>query len=266
MPKKRILGRLLVGLVAVAVLALSVAEVSTRISRRRAERLLHDLRQLQVGKSTFEDARAVIVGHGGGVPPYDHSGCSAAHCTFVVGLTHYPLLTRLWGRYSSIEAEYYALRALPPLGLQDWESGADVRVDGGIVTHIGYRVFVRGSGGWVLGYIAVEDRAAAKHLRDLMGQRPYYVHWFNITTVGGGEGIQSTLTPQANAEERNHAYDFNYDCLTRVGGCTSLCQIAPLAFADYVKETGRMPWLDEHDPHCAKFKPLAGSPNQAAHP
>ena len=79
------------------------------------------------------------------------------------------------------------------------------------------------------------------------------VHY--ITTVGGGEGIQSILTGQANTEERNRAYDFDFDCLTRPGGSTSLCQIAPFAFADFLKETGGMPYLDEHDPHCAKFKP-----------
>jgi hypothetical protein len=254
------------GLAAVAVLAISAEEVSTRIYRRRAERLLYDLRQLQVGKSTFEDARAVIMRHAGGVSPFDHSGCGPAHCTFVVGVEHFPFRMEAWGRHLNIEAEYYALRALPPLGLQDWESGGDVRIDGGIVTHIGYRVVVRGSGGWVLGYFAVEDRAAARHLPDLMVERPYFVHWFNITTVGGGEGIESSLTPQASTEERNRAYNFNFDCLTRRGGCTSLCQIAPLAFADYVKETGGMPWLDEHDPNCAKFKQPAANPDHAAHP
>jgi hypothetical protein len=260
MAKKQILSYLLVGLVAVTLLAIPVADVSARISRRRAERLLHDLRQLQVDKSTFEDARRVIVGHGGGVSPYDHSGCSPAHCTFDVALKHYPLLIGVWGRALSLEMTFNVVRLFPPLGLQDWWGGATVRVDGGIVTQVTYGVFVRGSGGWVLGGDTDESKVVPQFLQTRMGQRSYVVHWFNITTVGGGEGIQSTLTPQANVEERNRAYDFDFDCLTRLGGCTSLCQFVPSAFADLVKETGGMPYLDEHDPHCAKFKPAQTSP------
>jgi hypothetical protein len=108
--------------------------------------------------------------------------------------------------------------------------------------------------------------AVPKYLQDRMGQHAYYLDWFNITTEGGGEGIECRLTPQAKGEERNRAYDFDFGCLTRWGGCTSLCQLAPAAFADYVKRTGSMPWLDQHDPNCAKFKPLETKPNSAVRP
>jgi hypothetical protein len=266
MPKKRILGWVLVGLAAATVLALSVAEVSTRISRRRAERLLHDLRQLQVGKSTFEDARAVILRHGGGVSPRDHSGCSPGHCTFEVALTHYPLLMEAGGRSVTIGMVYHLFRVFPPLGLQDWVSQAEVGVVGGFVVHLRYTVFVRGRSGWILGRDAEEFEAIPEYLRDRTGQRSYYLHWFLITDPGGGRGIESVVTPMANAEERNRAYDFDFDCLTKVGGCSSLCQFAPSAFADFVKETGKIPYPLEHDPNCAKFKPLERNPNNAAHP
>ena len=86
----------------------------------------------------------------------------------------------------------------------------------------------------------------------------------NITTVGGGEGIESTLTPQASAEERKRAYDSDFDCLTKLGGCTSLCLFAPLAFADLVTQEHRMPYADEQDPHCDRFKALLGNPNRDA--
>jgi hypothetical protein len=254
------------GLAAIGVLAISVEEVSTRVYRRRAECLLQDLRQLQVGKSTFEDARAVIVGHGGGVSRYDHSGSSPAHCRFEAALKRHSLFMDVWGPSLSPERLLQVVRVLPRFGVQDRWAGAGVRVDGGFVTRVSYAIFVRGSGGWVLGHDASEGEAAAKSFQDLMGQRPYRVHWFNITTEGGGEGIESSLTPQANAEQGERAYDFDFGCLTRLGGCTSLCQLAPAAFADYVKEAGSMPWLDEHDPNCVKFKPPERNPNNAAHP
>jgi len=266
LPITRFICYLLMGLAVVAVSAISVEEVSTRIYRRRAERLLHDLRQLQVGKSTFEDARAVIARYGGGVSRYDRTPCSPAHCTLDVGLKHYPFFIEHWPRYLSPGMQYRVLRVFPPLGLQDGWGGAAVRVDRGIVAGLSFAVFVRGSGGWVLGRNTVEGVAVPKNLQDRMGQRAYYLDWLNITTEGGGEWIEARLTPQANEEERNRAYDFDFDCLTRWGGCTSLCQLSPAAFADYVKETGRMPWLDEHDPSCAKFKPLERNTNNAAHP
>jgi hypothetical protein len=254
------------GLAAIAVLAILVQEVSARIYRGRAERLLHDIRQLQVGRSTFEDARAVIVRNGGGVSPYDHTPCSPAHCTFDVALRHYPFFAEHWARFLSLEMLYHVLRMFPPLGLQDGWGGGAVRVEQGMVTSLAYAAFVRGAGGWVMGRNIVEGEALPKYLQDHFGKRAYYLDWFNITTEGGGEGIESRLTPQANAEERKRAYDFDFDCLTKLGGCTSFCQLAPAAFADYVKQTGRMPWLDEHDPNCAKLKPLAVNPDDAKHP
>jgi len=50
------------------------------------------------------------------------------------------------------------------------------------------------------------------------------------------------------------------------GGCSSRCQFAPAAFADYVKEAGRMPWPEELDPNCAKFKPPSANPDNTRHP
>jgi hypothetical protein len=275
MPRKRTLGYLLVGLIAVTVLALSVAEVSARISRRRAERLLHDLRQLQVGESTFEDARAVILKYGGEAETDDHSACSRAHCKFWVELRHDLPLIRVWFRFvhnMSYERMFRIVQVFPGLGLQDWWTGASVTVVGGTVKDVLYNVGVRGSGDWasgrdwVLGRSVCEFAALPAYLQERMGQRSYSVRHYVITTLGGGEGIQSILTPHANAEERRRAYDFDFACLTKVGGCTSLCQFAPSAFADLVKEIHHLPELDRSDPNCAKFEPLKGNPNSAAHP
>ena len=275
MPQKKILGYLLVGLAAVVVLALSVAEVSARIYRRRAERLLHDLRQLHVGKSTFEDARAVILAHGGGAEADERSGCSPAHCKFEVELRHDLPLIRLWGRFlgnMSYQTTFRIVHVFPSLGLQDWWTGAIVTVDGGIVNDVWYHVGVRSSGvcvsgcDWVLGRSIRDYKVLPAYLRERMGQRSYSVTHLVITTFGGGEGIDSTLTPQATVEERKRAYDFDFDCLTRLGGCTSLCQFAPSAFADLVKETHHLPELDKNDPHCAKFKTPAGNPEKGGHP
>jgi len=201
------------------------------VSRRKAERLLHDIRQLQVGKSTFADARAKIVGHGGGISPYNSSGCSPARCTFEVSLEHYPVPRRALSWLIGLMSDQMAFRVVHVftcLGLQDWQAGSTVQVDGGIVSTVDFRVLVRDRGDSVLGRTTYEFRAVPAYLQDGMGQRSYSVNPYNITTFGGGEGIESYLTPLASTEEIDRAFDLDFDCLTRLGGCTSLCQMAPL--------------------------------------
>jgi len=259
-------GHLFTVLVAVIALGVVGTEVSAHIYRRKAERLLRDVRQLQVGKSTFEDVRAFIAAHGGGVSPYDHSGCSPEHCTYDVTLEHYPLFMKVWGRFMSDETLYRVFRIFSRCGLLDFSAGITVTIDGGIVTHTDYSVLVRGHDAVVLGRHIEEFQVIPQYLRDEARQRSYFVGYVNITTLGGGEGIESILTPQANPEARNRAYDFDFDCLAKLGGCSSLCQFAPSAFADLVKESHNMPWLDEHDPNCAKFKPLASNSDQTRNP
>ena len=253
LPITRYICDLLMGIAAVAVVATSVEEVYVHICRRKAERVLHAVRQLQVGKSTFEDARAVMIHNGGTVWPHEHSDCSPAHCSFVIVLKHHSLL--LPGDVD-----------FPPrLGLQARDGGPGVEVDAGVVTSVTYEADVRGSGGWLLVYELFDINAFPKGPIGKIGRRPYSVRSTNITTEGGGGGLMTTLTSQANAEERNHAFEFNFDCLTKFGGCTSLCQLAPGTFADYVKQTGHMPRREELDPNCARFKPLAAEPD-SKHP
>jgi hypothetical protein len=234
---KKSLFFLLIGIVAISLVGLLVAEASGRISRRRAERLLHGLRQLQVGKSTVEDARGLIVGFGGGNAPYDHSGCTAKHCTFEVVLRHNPPLVRLWGPWMfNGDATWRVVHIFPSFGLQDWHAGATVSVDGGFVTQSRYGVLVRGKDGGVLGREIEEFSALPEYRRDDMTRRSYRVSPFIITTLGGGRGIRSSLTTGATLEERNRAYDVNFDCLTRLRGCSSLDQFAPKSASDLVRE------------------------------
>ena len=222
-----------------------------------------------MGKSTFEDARAVILRHGGGLSTlaeFDPTTCSPEHCGFEARIIHYPLLLDRWGQHLNLHASYRLVRELPRFGLQDWDCWAEVWVNKGRVTYVGYEAIVRGSQGWVLGRHIEEFKTVPEYLSRHWGQRSYYLLWFNITTVGGGEGIDSVLTPQASTDERERAHSLDFQCLTKRGGCSSLCQFAPTAFADFVKETGRVPSLDEHDPNCAKFKPLAANHDNAKQP
>jgi len=166
------------GLAAVAVLIISVAEVSNYIYRRRAERLFNDIRQLQVGKSTFEDARAVILRHGGGPSALveDHpSGCSPAHCGFVARVEHDPLPQLRWD-HEALTVYIYDrfLFDLVSLGLQDWECRAVVWVNRGLVTYVGYEAFVRGRYDRVLGRF-IEERSAAPEFE--------LRHWGGVPTI-----------------------------------------------------------------------------------
>ncbi len=248
---------LLVGLVALVVVPLSVAEVSARMARRKAERLLHDIRQLQVGKSTFEAARAFIAAHGGSVAP----GCTSAHCSLKARVESYPPLMNVWGRFSGAETEDRLLRALRYVGLQYWFVRCDVTVGGEIVTEAESTILVLARGGWALEREMVDAETIPGYVPGEPDLPAYSVNWM-FFSQSLGEGLRSRLTPAANAEQRSRAYDFNFDCLTTLGGCASLCKLAPAAFADEAKLLDRLPYLEENDPQCVRFKPPATTPNQ----
>jgi hypothetical protein len=255
MAKKRILGYLLVGVVAAAILEVSAAEIAARIERRRAERVFADVKQLVVGKSTYEEARAMMLRHRGVPPSDDHASCSREHCTFEVKLRHDPPLAGIW---SSLRYDWMVrlLRVACLLGLQDWWCGASVTADQGVVTRVGYGVAVRRSAGWVLG----RETDEFKTMPGYLGRRSHRIDRLNMTTFGGGEALKSTLDTKVTAAERSAAYDYNFDCLTKLGGCSSMCQFAPRATADYVKQTRSLPYLEEADPTCADFKPREAKP------
>ena len=46
---------------------------------------------------------------------------------------------------------------------------------------------------------------------------------------GGGEGLDTWITPDATDEERRSAHEFSWQCLTSRSGCRTVCDLFPAA-------------------------------------
>jgi hypothetical protein len=96
----------LTSLLVIYLVLLAAVQIGQRITRRRAEHLLSDLRGLQLEKSSWSDAQALMQ-HWGRWGRYEGT-CDAAHCDYwihfdSVGATTWPAVT--WERFltSSID-------------------------------------------------------------------------------------------------------------------------------------------------------------------
>lgn len=56
------------------------------------------------------------------------------------------------------------------------------------------------------------------------------------------------MTPNTPADLRNLAYNFNFDCLVRVGGCKSVEQMLPILGRKDLYRGQSEPWLNEETP------------------
>jgi hypothetical protein len=62
----------------------------------------------------------------------------------------------------------------------------------------------------------------------------YLVAWRNHLIAmeiqnGGGEGLDTWITPDATDEERRSAHEFSWQCLTSRSGCRTVCDLFPAA-------------------------------------
>ncbi len=56
------------------------------------------------------------------------------------------------------------------------------------------------------------------------------VHWFHLHWgIHGGEGYSASIVPEAPEYERKTAFNINLACLTKLGGCLSVCELYPEA-------------------------------------
>ena len=52
----------------------------------------------------------------------------------------------------------------------------------------------------------------------------------HFTTTGGGQIILSEVTADANAVEKDRAFDFRFSCISGLRGCSELRELAPSAW------------------------------------
>jgi len=225
-----------------AVIAIHVQE---RILRDRAERLLVDIRSLELRKASFTQAQAVFRrwsrwGH------YDGE-CSEMHCSFQITLSDFPF--NLHGRYG-------------------WKTMWPGRT----------AMFVGGHPAVILGSITVENAIVWGKEFDVMVEAPPYAEapglaaveeytligtaysvsrfrpprWeadvslhpnYSIGTPSGCEicvEVFSKFTPYAESRDVQRLMQFNFSCLTRWNPCRLQHDIMPAVWEEHLNDQAKM--------------------------
>jgi len=227
--------------------------------RRKAERLISDLKSFPFATAGFAAVRELAERYGGtaiqqfpplefpsyGLPFADSSGhvhmpvlegggptCTVRNCAFEIWILPQP---------SRAGFEYRAnilplMSVLAHLGISPWAVYSSFEVAGGglnasltVIGHVSSATLGRYAGLVTLEYDAVSTA------RPVPGYADYYVGAPHVT--GSPTEILSTHFVQASNAPTRRAFDVNLHCVTAVWrGCRGLKELAPSAWADYQSE------------------------------
>lgn len=114
----------------------------------------------------------------------------------------------------------------PVMGMRDWGAGVNLSIRGGRIQSISGMVLVEGRSRW-LGH--EWQLASAMPHHDMQGKAFVIDSGILEMENGSGNVIQNIFTPEASEEQVQVARKFSAECLTSIGGCDGLCDIAPPA-------------------------------------
>lgn len=232
MPRPRTLLRLLACVIAGFALATLTAAGAIRVDqyllRREAERLLADLKSLEMRKSTYHDARQVIDRW------KDHiraeGPCLPSRCDVEIGIPDF------LGRHQEFFTHHRNL-------LDGWRllGGRPSQIDGYIRVR---KDLVLGKG--IRAIILVYSAGGDLNLAGRMGSGPpgvisylhpeYDVGIGRHTTGAFTAGAYADFTPYADPADVNRLMDIDFSCLTRLYSCQTGADIAPAAWHEATNE------------------------------
>jgi hypothetical protein len=195
--------------------------IQRQILRRQAEHLLADIKELELGKSTWSDAQKIMT-RWGAWGHYDGS-CTQERCSYKIilpGLEYPPSFRR-------------PVEALAMFATRDAYIEADLEVIDGVVWGKDFAVLLdvvegvfRHDEGYGLLASARTVWRTAEFNRYVSSDHPDYV----VGHPGGCEGceaVYSRFTPFVAPSELRDLMDFNLDCLTRLLQCRDQVDIMP---------------------------------------
>jgi hypothetical protein len=223
-------------LVLVAVMAISV-QVQQHILRWRAERLLSDIRALQLGKSTWADAQKIM--YRWGVWGFYEGSCTEKRCTYQIAFRDssraFPVVSEPNGNLHSEPQQRNAwiLKAYQILGGRSAMVAARVEVINGFIWGKDYELSLNipgESSSNEEGYILGTDAETVWKTKDLDAfiktNHPEYMIE-KAPICSGCELVFARFTPFADPQIIASLFDFNLGCLTHLILCRHPDEIAP---------------------------------------
>ena len=205
--------------------------------RWRAERLLSDIRSLQLGKSTWADAQKIMTRWGAW--GFYEGLCTEKRCAYQIAFRDisrtFSVMSEPDGSLHTEPQEHnaWALKAYRILGGQSALIAARVEVINGVIWGKGYELYLNIPDG---SYTNEREYVLATHAETVWKRKDLHDSYKANPTdyrIGRGEPcsgceiIEALYTPYADPKFISDVMNFNLDCLTRFILCRHPEQIAP---------------------------------------
>lgn len=232
-----------VGMGATLITAMAYVVVQRHISRRQAEQLLADVRELQLRKSTWADAQELKKRWRAEIS--DDGPCSGTKCRFFVTVDDpFDRLAEILGYENPIVKwlgwTYFVL------GRHFIRASADLTIHDSIITECKYEVWlaVPGNHFWSsdgsYGLVGIAEQTLNGFgPNDLIASRLLHPEYF-VGHLGGCTGcmkVVTRFTPLAGRAKILELTDFNFDCITRWSPCQAESDIMPSAWRQSERES-----------------------------
>jgi hypothetical protein len=205
---------------------------SQAIAVHRVETLLNRIKKLGVREATFQDAKQLAEEYPKNTQ-YGEGTCDPARCDYTIYLVN--------GLANHFDFMHEVLRFV---GIRQFGVGGSVEVRNGQVVKKGFGISAEtrtGSPGGQWLDVTATTEEHFPHSDYYYGRRlgleehpNHQVIKPHLTTGGGGQAMNSAITPEATAAEDVRAYDFRLSCLSSLRGCSELKEIAPSSWEDYL--------------------------------
>lgn len=215
-------------LILVVVAAECVSYAANLWAVENAKDLLRDVRGVKLGITTDEEVQRIVRRYGGNVG----SRFGTERCES---------FAPRWKPYA-VDVESKVLHSLGQrdlflgrFGATTWRVSASFGIDDqGRLSCVDYQVrsapirsdSVRVSAIYSRPYSASDTTAYDVGFRDV-----HYVR-----------NLSAAATTNASAERQERIFDFDLDCLARIGGCSAVCEIMPSAWIDYQQKARENGW------------------------
>lgn len=259
---------------AIAILAPIVCLIATvriqqYVLRWRAEQLLADIRQIQMGKSTWADAQRLMHRWGKWNVSWDGAECNARYCDYAISLDD---ISHALHRFPLIDGGNWGSELRWPRWMNRpyrWAGGrfavvrAEFEVRNGIIWSKSFAMMLtpfpetyneRGelnavTNSSVMAQAVCETQCS--HGRFLSNEVVFSVDNPEMSLLleddGKGHGAEVQFTPFADINTVNALLDFNLSCLTRWHACRTAAELAPSAASLYNAGLRKMNEVEDVD-------------------
>ena len=210
------------------------------LQRRRAERLISDLKTFPFATAGFNEVRDLMVRYGGHaiqrLPQTPPLTCTVSHCYFELSLEHRLLRLPVRGRAADV-----LYNTLAYVGVRPWAVSLNFEVKDGRLerssTTVGQFKMARFGDTDVLDPLEynVHTERTDVGFRPREGGVGYVIGRPHVT--GPLEEDWEAWLVQTPTAPMQRAFDINLACLTTIlHGCRDFAELAPFVWADYQRE------------------------------